>query len=133
MLYHSPKVIKRFWTKVDKKGEDDCWPWLGTHNKGGYGLFWPERRTTKGAHVYSYELHKGAGVEYPNDVHHTCVNPDCVNPKHLQEITRKENIGHQKKVTKFFCVNGHERIPENLYYKKNGTADCLVCRRERRK
>ena len=31
---NTPEVL---WSKVEKKGEDDCWPWLGVKNHQGYG------------------------------------------------------------------------------------------------
>jgi len=29
----------RFWRKVDKRGGDECWLWLGWRDKDGYGRF----------------------------------------------------------------------------------------------
>jgi hypothetical protein len=28
-----------FWSKVDKRGSDECWPWTGYHNHRGYARF----------------------------------------------------------------------------------------------
>ena len=38
-MKYSPGTITRFWSKVDKRGPDECWPWLGHCQKGGYGQF----------------------------------------------------------------------------------------------
>ena len=28
------------WSKVDKRGPDECWPWKGVVEKSGYGRTW---------------------------------------------------------------------------------------------
>ena len=50
-------VVERFWSKVDKRGPDDCWPWLGTLEPTGYGQFFTNGtpRLAK-AHRFAYEL-----------------------------------------------------------------------------
>jgi hypothetical protein len=30
---------ERFWSKVDKRGAGECWPWRAATNDDGYGLF----------------------------------------------------------------------------------------------
>ena len=30
--------IASFWARVEKRGPDECWPWLGLHNDSGYGV-----------------------------------------------------------------------------------------------
>jgi len=31
--------VARFWSKVDKRGPDDCWEWNAHKYPNGYGLF----------------------------------------------------------------------------------------------
>lgn len=124
--------MKRFWDKVDMRQPDECWPWKGAHTSGGYGTFWPTRGRTWTAHRFAYHLVYGIQDE-SNDIHHTCNNRICVNFHHLEEMSPGDNTRQQDKVLKTHCVNGHERTKENSYYKKNGTRDCLICRRERGK
>jgi hypothetical protein len=30
---------RRFWVQVDRRGPDECWPWLGHLQKNGYGQY----------------------------------------------------------------------------------------------
>jgi len=36
-LYGAP--VTRFWDKVDKRGPDECWPWLANIEPTGYGTY----------------------------------------------------------------------------------------------
>lgn len=31
---------EKFWSKVNKLGPNDCWPWLGAKHPTGYGKLW---------------------------------------------------------------------------------------------
>lgn len=76
-------VEERFWERVDKRGEDECWPWSGgTRNGTNYGYLSDGMGGRIGAHRLSFQIHN-----YPisNDewVMRTCEDITCVNPKHL--------------------------------------------------
>tara|TARA_R110000868_G_scaffold72695_1_gene211509 strand:+ start:171 stop:641 length:471 start_codon:yes stop_codon:yes gene_type:complete len=78
----SQKDIDRFWKKVDRKSEDECWNWTACLNKG-YGKF-GLNGTVKGAHCCSLFLEKGeAPIDKPLTLHLCKKNRKCVNPNHL--------------------------------------------------
>lgn len=83
----------RFWSKVDKRGPNECWLWTAVVNEHGYGVMRPEGRRhgpTIKAHRVSLML---AGVDIEGRfVLHSCDTPRCVNPAHLSAGDHKENV-----------------------------------------
>lgn len=72
---------ERFWMKVDKKGDDECWLWKDGVDKDGYGILGISGKPVK-AHRFSWELHYGATPDNMG-VRHLCTNRKCCNPKHF--------------------------------------------------
>lgn len=70
----------------DSGGPDACWPWRGSHTKQGYAL---GSRTTASREVYE-ELR--GPIPKGMEIDHLCRNRGCVNPKHLETVTHRENI-----------------------------------------
>ena len=85
---------ERFWEKVDKRGEDECWKWLGSKDKKGYGYFWDQIRNSK-AHRYSWTIHYGR-IQRDKIICHHCDNPSCVNPNHLFLGTHQDNANDRE-------------------------------------
>jgi hypothetical protein len=94
---------ERFWKYVDKKNENDCWPWIGAITTRGYGEMVVEKKIV-GAHRLSYEIHKGK-IKNGLFVCHTCDNRKCVNPKHLFLGTQKDNMQDALKKGRIFNPN----------------------------
>lgn len=84
----------RFWSKVDRRGPDECWPWRATKIPSGYGSFCYKGKSNK-AHRVAFEL--TYGVILPGQhVLHSCHNRDCCNPAHLRAGTHQENMAEKK-------------------------------------
>lgn len=75
-------------TKYFEQGEG-CWLWLGSLTDKGYGRFYMGGKRYL-AHRYSYEHFVGP-IPEGLEPDHLCRVPACVNPAHLEPVTRSEN------------------------------------------
>jgi len=136
----STKDEARFRTKYTVDGTTGCWIWHGSRfQKTQYSLFnvkctdgvW---RPTVG-HRVSYELHKGE-IPIGHDIDHLCRNRQCVNPQHLEAVTRQLNFlrgAHETAILVSMnrCPKGHEFTEENTITRPNGKRECRTCVRAR--
>ncbi len=122
MTIYTEMDIQRFWRWVKiPSNQDDCWLWIGGIKENGYGQLSckpiGKKRTTVGAHVFSYNLHFG---EIQNGLYAChkppCVNRHCVNPSHLYAGTQKQNLADAIALGRIATGerNGTHTHPENV-------------------
>ena len=90
----NPEDVKAFWSRVKKRGKNECWGWDGAHDKDGYPVFHRTIGWYKAHRVACFLAHGDAGKM----TCHTCNNPGCVNPKHLYPGTGKDNARDRDKI-----------------------------------
>ena len=133
--YPRPSLRERFEEKYIPEPNSGCWLWLGALCNGGYGNI-RNQGFIKSAHRISYEMYKGI---IPEGLHldHLCRVRCCVNPNHLEPVTRKENIRRgvlagtfgKAERRKTHCPMGHSLSGKNLYLTPNGSRNCKECRK----
>ena len=117
-----------------KVSTDDCWLFAG-HLWNGYGQLFADGLSYR-AHRVMYENMVG---EIPEGlvIDHLCRTPSCINPTHLEPVTRGENVRRgdagKHMLAKTHCPAGHEYSPENTYIAPDGRRRCNPCIRVSRR
>jgi hypothetical protein len=130
---------KRFWSKVEFSGS--CWLWTGTKSDTGYGNIYIDG-SKQLAHRVAYELLVGP-IPEGLDLDHLCRIRACVNPDHLEPVTRRENClrgrrskllqrGTDTNARKTHCPKGHPYDEANTSI-RGGRRHCRACHRDRMK
>jgi hypothetical protein len=70
----------RFWGKMERRANSNCWEWQGFKDRWGYGRTKMEGQQL--AHRAAYVIAHGA-IPDGMCVLHRCDNPPCCNPDHL--------------------------------------------------
>ena len=110
-------LVERFWSKVDKRGPDDCWEWTAYKAKNGYGTITYDGKKRL-AHRVSVYLATGECPPADKCVCHTCNNPSCVNPAHLYVGTMQDNINDRERACRGNPARGEKQGSAKLNDKK---------------
>lgn len=124
------KARTRFAAKVEKNRKG-CWLWTGRVLPTGYGQFFYNGKHRR-AHRVAYEWAMGP-IPEGLEIDHLCRVRNCVNPKHMEAVTHRENVLRGQTPTginarKTHCSRGHEFDEGNTYYSKYGR-QCRWCAR----
>lgn len=80
--------VERFWSLVTKT--EGCWFWTGRVERTGYGRLNLTGGRRVLVHRFSYEMAAGP-ILHGLTIDHLCRERTCVNPSHMEVVTRAEN------------------------------------------
>lgn len=128
----TPHRLRAFMRDIEKlPGIDACWMWRGSVQRHGYGVFLGQP-----AYRVAFEWLVG---EIPTDceIDHLCRVRACVNPHHLEPVSRDENrrrVGQSASdYPRDYCRRGHALVGDNVRIWTNGVArrHCYACHQVR--
>lgn len=137
--YKGMSTLDRFFTKVNKAGPipenkpelGPCWQWTAGLIEG-YGVFsvGKGRGRMARAHRWYYEEVKGP-IERRLTLDHLCRNRACVNPAHLEPVTKGVNTlrgtaPSAQNARKTNCPKGH---PLDGFRPSESARYCKTCNR----
>jgi len=146
-------IEERFWPKVNRAADDECWVWEAAIHTSGYGAIGEGGKHGRMlmAHRVAYELLVGP-IPVGLELDHLCRNRRCVNPSHLEPVTSSENKLRSPLVGRVWqvhgaiaaakvrngratCPNGHPWDEQNTYQRpgKGNGRTCRACNREARR
>lgn len=137
-------VEVRFWAKVYKEGPipearpalGRCWVWQGKPGSHTYGVIGLGGRELPQVLVHRWAYEYLVGPIPPGlTIDHLCRNHMCVNPKHLEPVTRGENVLRgvgfaAVNAAKSECPNGHIYDDANTAWYR-GYRNCRQCGRDK--
>lgn len=123
-------TVKRFWSKVDIKGEDECWPWLGAVRPEKY-----ESITTFPSPFHSGKTQSASRVAFwlargYTGKYRVFSKPDCVkyccNPKHLT-MRELKDVPEPAKISEIRLNHGNifEHYKQSRQQGQPGSAEQL--------
>lgn len=124
------------------KSPSGCWLWRGTYKPNGYAqtsIKADGKWRTTYVHRLMFEWHCGR-IPVGRELDHLCRVRGCVNPRHLEVVTRRENIlrGDGPKICGYWnrekthCKNGHPFDEQNTRLRPTGGRACRECAREQK-
>lgn len=129
--YTPEQRLRAFLDKVEVAA-NGCWEWTAATISTGYGAFGAGGRKVELAHRWIYARVHGE-LDESLQVHHTCENPACVNPDHLEALPPVDHVAVSRdhNANKDECKHGHPFNDENTCHTKGGRRRCRTCNRLR--
>jgi hypothetical protein len=87
----SERGRESFMRRISVYGENDCWIWQGSVNRYGYPYFEIKNKIRILAHRFMYVITYKTNIE-DVEIHHRCEIKRCLNPKHLEALTKMEHV-----------------------------------------
>lgn len=114
--------------------ESSCWQWFGASDKTLYGRIKVSGKVCL-AHRVAYELFKGQ-IPKGLEIDHLCRNRKCINPNHLEAVTRQVNtirgigpiLTKERCSKQTHCAQGHPLYGDNLELNLQGKYTLRRCR-----
>lgn len=111
------KILDWLFERAEPVPFSGCWIWTRGLDTGGYAQGWFDKGPF--GHRNIYEAVRGP-IPSGLQLDHKCRIRACVNPDHLEPVTRKTNILRGESFTavnsrKDRCKRGHEFTPDNTY------------------
>ena len=114
------------------KRQSGCWIAGTSPDKDGYcqvtdctGL----KPVTRRSHRVIWE-HFNGPIPVDMVIDHLCRTRRCVNPDHMEIVTRGENTRRGGASLKTHCPKMHPYKGDNLYINTYGKRECNICRKE---
>lgn len=125
--------LEDMWINASPEPNSGCWLWCGKVSKSGYGDVWVGDRLHR-AHRVSYEIVNGP-VPVGFELDHLCRVRCCINPAHIEPVTRRENtlrgvgpaMSSFRQLSKTHCRSGHPYSGDNLRILYDGRRGCRIC------
>jgi hypothetical protein len=114
-------------------GVRGCWIYTGTLDSHGY----PQRIMVNYRRILpQHWMVEQVGRPVPKGLttDHLCKTPRCINPDHLEVVSRRINTLRSdnpaaQNARKTHCLRGHELAGSNLYVTPDERRQCKTCRR----
>ena len=108
-----------------------CWEFQGSLHEHGYGLVRVGSKIDgtsrlEKTHRVVFEALVGP-IPADLEIDHSCNNPSCCNPEHLEPVTHLVNM-ERAASRRTICINGlHPFADPNIVYLSSGYRTCKAC------
>jgi hypothetical protein len=131
VLFGDTRIPERVWDQIRVDASTNCWQWTGGQQTGGYGSVWLNGRKRRAHRALFCALVREVSSDC--DLDHLCRVRICVNPNHLEPVSRRENLARSplthtgRNLRKTHCPEGHPYDGANLVVTPEGWRKCKTC------